>query len=446
MFALVDVNNMYVSSERVFDPRLRGRPVVVLSSNDGACVARSNEAKDLGVQMAQPWFQVRHLARTHGLIALSANFELYADMSARMMAITARYTPVAIPYSIDEAFLDFTGVPGHHSDIGRHLRSTVLQELGLPTSVGLAPTKTLAKLANHTAKTCERKPAQYPPALQRLAQVCNFAEVSPDELHTVMGLTDVGDVWGVGPRIGDKLRSGGIRTVLDLVRADVTALRREFGVLFEKTVRELQGTACMGVEEAPAARQQILVSRSFGSPVTRIEGIVEAVSEFTSRAAEKLRLQDSVAGALQVFFSTSPYRQQDRQHSASLTVPLEPTADTRRLVGAAVAAAREVFRPGFNYAKAGVMLLKLQDRGEASRQGTLDFSAGDDGEQTTRSDRSRLMSAMDALNRRFGRGAVHIGSATAARANDAGTAAWAVRQDRRSPRYTTNWLELPVVR
>jgi DNA polymerase V len=447
VYALVDVNNMYCSVERVFNPRLDGRPLVVLSSNDGACIARSNEAKELGVQMAQPWFQVRHLQKSHGLVALSANFELYSDMSARMMAIASRYSPNVVPYSIDEAFIDFSGIPGDLTAASKHLRATVLQELGLPTSVGIAPTKTLAKLANHIAKTCDRKPGHYPQALsRRLAQVCNTAELKAEELETLMAATDVSDVWGVGRKIAAQLNAGGVRTVLDLVRADMATLRRQFSVVFEKTVLELRGTPCMGVEEAPAAKQQILVSRSFGKAVTHIDGIVEAVSEFASRASEKLRLQGSVAGAIQVFIRTSPFRENDRQHSPSLTVPIRPTADSRKIVGAACEAACSMFRPGFNHAKAGVMLIDLQEAAAVGDQGELDLFGGHERGTRIEPDRSALMLAMDTLNRRFGRGAVRIGSTTPAKANDTGAASWAVRQDRRTPRYTTRWDEMPVVR
>ncbi|MCE2659296.1 MAG: Y-family DNA polymerase [Rubrivivax sp.] len=446
MFALVDVNNMYCSVERVFNPRLEGRPLVVLSSNDGACIARSNEAKALGVQMAQPWFQVRGLQKSHGLVALSANFELYADMSARMMAIASRYSPQVVPYSIDEAFIDFTGVRGDLTAVCRHLRATVLQELGLPTSVGIAPTKTLAKLANHIAKTCDRQPSHYGDAVsRRLAQVCHAGVLSAPELNALMAATEVGDVWGVGRKTADRLRAGGVASVLDLVRTDVPTLRRQFSVVLEKTVVELRGTPCAGVEDAPMARQQILVSRSFGEAVTQLDGIVEAVSEFASRAAERLRSQGSVAGALQVFIRTSPFRQNDRQHSPSAVLPLRPTADSRRIVSAACEAARALFRPGFNYAKAGVMLLDLHDAEQAGRQGELALQAAEPDGAAPSADRPALMQAMDSLNRRFGRGAVRMGSATSALANDAGTAAWSVRQDRRTPRYTTRWDELRLV-
>ena len=219
-------------------------------------------------------------------------------------------------------------------------------------------------------------------------------------------------------------------------------------MVLEKTVRELRGIDCIGAaegEDMPSAKLQILVSRSFGKAVTEVQAIVEAVSEFASRAAEKLRQQGSVAGAVQVFFTTSPFREHDRQHSPSAVIPLRPTADSRRLVGAAAGAARSLFRPGFNYAKAGVMLMDLQARESATRQGELDLFSNADAQPGHTQDRAALMQAMDALNRRFGRDAVRIGSASSAVANDSGTASWSVKSERRSARYTTRWDEMPVV-
>jgi DNA polymerase V len=444
MLALVDANNMYVSCERVFTPRLVGRPVVVLSSNDGACIARSNEAKELGVEMAQPWFQVKHLVRTAGLIAVSANFELYSDMSARMMAVAGRFAPRQQVYSIDECFLDFDGVRGDLAAIGKRLRDAVLREVGLPTSIGFGATKTLAKLANHVGKTADRKPGSYP---ARLAQVCNFGTLSPSELEAVFGATDVGSIWGVGRRIGAKLREQGVNTVLDFVRTDATTIRKQFSVVLEKTLLELRGTSCLDmsdVEDAPAAKQQILVSRSFGKAITDPDGIVEAVSEFASRAAEKLRHQDSAAGAVGVFFTTSPFRPNDRQHSVNVTVPLiRPTADTRLLVETAVQAARREFRSGFNYAKAGVFLVNLQPASQ--HQGELDLFSSDEELAPSTKDRTALMDAVDVLNRRFGRDSVRVGSATLA-SHDSDVRSWATRQERRSPRFTTRWDEMPVVK
>jgi DNA polymerase V len=443
MFALVDANNMYVSCERVFQPRLNGKPVVVLSSNDGACIARSNEAKELGVKMAQPWFQVRHLERSAGLIAVSANFELYSDMSSRMMAVEARYAPRQEVYSIDESFLSFDGVRADLVAVGKDLRGAVLRETGLPTSVGFGATKTLAKLANHVAKTADRKPGSYP---GHLAQVCNFALMSQEELDGVMGVTEVGAVWGVGRKINAKLNEGGVRTVLDLVHMDSATLRKQFSVVLEKTLLELRGTSCLDMDDAPAARQQILVSRSFGKSVTDVAGIVEAVSEFASRAAEKLRAQESVAGAVNVFFLTSPFRPTDRQHSVSVTVPLvRPTSDSRILVSAAADAVRREFRAGFNYAKAGAMLLGVQPASQV--QGELDLFSAAEAPEPHGKDKGRpaLMEAMDALNMRFGRDSVRLGSASLA-SNGAEVRSWSTKQERRTPRYTTRWDEMPVVR
>jgi DNA polymerase V len=442
VYALIDGNNFYVSCERVFAPRLVGKPVVVLSSNDGACIARSNEAKDIGVKMAQPWFQVRHLERTAGLIAVSANHELYGDMSARMMAIEARYAPRQEIYSIDESFLDFDGVRDDLVATGRHMRAAILQETGIPTSVGFGATKTLAKLANNIAKTADRKPGSYP---AELAQVCDFGRLSRGALDALLAATDVGAVWGVGRKTTEKLKSGGVHTVLDLLRADITTLRRQFSVVLEKTLRELHGTSCMALDDAPPTRQQILVSRSFGTPITQVDGILEAVSEFASRAAERLRQQGSVAGAIGVYFMTSPFRTNDRQHAVNVTIPLpRPTDDTAMLMRAAETAVRTQFRTGFRYAKAGAILTDLQSTGH--EQGELDLFAAPEEPAAPASDpRAKLMTAMDALNNRFGRDSVRLGS-TAMATNGAEVAVWAMKQERRSPRYTTRWDEMPVVR
>ena len=440
MFALVDVNNMYVSCERVFSPSLNRRPVVVLSNNDGACIARSNEAKDLGITMAQPWFQVRHLERSAGLIALSANFELYGDMSSRMMTLAAQYSPRQEIYSIDECFLDFEGVCGDLVGIGRDLRATVLQWTGLPTSVGFGPTKTLAKLANHVAKTADRKPGSYPAAL---AQVCHFGEMPRRELDEVMRATAVGNVWGIGKKIGALLNEGGIHTVLDLIHADVASLRRQFSVVLEKTVLELRGTSCLAVDDAPSPNQQIMCSRSFGEPVTDLSVLTEIVSQFASRVAEKARGQQSVAGAVQVFITTSPFRKRDAQHSPSATVPLlRPTSDSRLLIGAAVRTLEQMYRRGFNYVKAGVMLVDLRPQGQ--QQAELDLFPAVDGRsaEVLRKPQAALMSALDALNQRFGRGAVSVASSVQ-RAEPVG---YASKQERRSPRYTTRLGEIITVR
>ena len=251
MYGLVDGNNFYVSCERVFRPSLIGKPVIVLSNNDGCAVSRSNEAKALGVKMGQPWFQCRDLEKTDGLIALSSNYALYGDMSNRMMTIAAEYAPRQEIYSIDESFLDFSGVLDDLVAIGRRLRAKVLRHTGLPTCAGFGPTKTLAKLANHVAKTAERKPGSYPAAY---AQVLNLGALTPLELQTVFETTAVDEVWGIGRRISAKLGSSGIESVADLLKADVHTLRRQFSVVLERTVMELHGVRTIELDDVAAPR------------------------------------------------------------------------------------------------------------------------------------------------------------------------------------------------
>ena len=334
MYGLVDCNNFYVSCERVFRPSLIGRPVIVLSNNDGCAVSRSNEAKALGVKMGQPWFQCRELEKSDGLVALSSNYALYGDMSNRVMTIASEYAPRQEIYSIDESFLDFEGVLDDLVAIGRRLRAKVLRHTGIPTCAGFGPTKTLAKLANHIAKTAERKPGSYPNAY---SQVFDFGSISAAELKVVFDTTAVDEVWGIGRRISAKLNAGGIETVAQLLRADVPTLRRQFSVVLERTVMELHGVRTIQLDDVSAARQQIMCSRSFGHPVYTLEDMIEAVSSHATRVAEKARHDQSLAGAVHVFAHTSPHRKQDKQYSASVTVPLvRPTADTRLLASAAL--------------------------------------------------------------------------------------------------------------
>ncbi len=431
MFALVDGNNFYVSCERVFRPSLNGRPVIVLSSNDGCAIARSNEAKALGIKMGAPWFEIRHLEEQVGLVALSANFALYGDMSDRMMSIAAGLGPVQEIYSIDESFIGLDGVRGDLTKRSHAVRDRINQWIGIPCGVGIGATKTLAKLANHIAKTAERNPGSYP---DNLATVCNLVNLPGSDVDAILAATDVGEVWGVGRRIGQQLRDTGVRTVLDLARLSPSMVRDRWSVVLERTVRELQGEPCINMEEAPAPKQQIACTRSFGHPITDISQLIEAVSEFTSRAAAKLRLQSGLAGQILVFAHTSPFRTGPK-FSKSVVTPLRrPTADTRLLVKAAVTGISQFYKPGFQLAKAGVMLLDLMPNNVL--QGEFDFDASD-----TR-DRSKLMAAMDSINDRFGRGAIHVGSAV-------GTGPprdWAMRQDRLTPQYTTKWSDLPVAR
>ncbi|WP_070401335.1 Y-family DNA polymerase [Hydrogenophaga sp. PML113] len=435
MYALVDGNNFYVSCERVFRPSLIGRPVVVLSNNDGCAVARSNEAKDLGIKMGAPWFTIKHLEQEAGLVGLSANFTLYGDMSDRMMSLAAGLGPSQEIYSIDESFIGLQGLRGDLVDRARRVRGRVLRWTGIPTCIGIAQTKTLAKLANHIAKTAERKPGSYP---DDLAQVCNLAALPAQDRDDVLQATEVGEVWGVGPRISKQLKELGVCSVLDLARADPGTIRRRWGVTLERTVRELQGQACIELDDAPGPKKQIACTRSFGRPMHELQPLLEAVSEFAGRAAEKLRAQRSLATEMMVFMHTSPHRQ-GPQLSRSVVVPLRrPTDDTLTLVQAAADGMRYMYAPGYRFIKAGVILVDLQPAG--MHQHELDLDLPD--EAAAEGKRSRLMRAMDTINDRFGKGMVHV--AATGRSNP--QRAWEMKQERRTPQYTTRLEDVPVAR
>lgn len=432
MFALVDGNNFFVSCERVFRPSLEGVPVCVLSNNDGCCIARSNEAKALGVRMAQPWHEVRHLEESDGLVALSANFALYGDMSDRMMSIAAGLGPTQEIYSIDESFIGLDGVRGDLRERALAVRARILDWTGIPCGIGIGPTKTLSKLANHIGKTAERKPGSYPP---EHAQVCDMSKLSRDQIDALLGATPVGDVWGVGRRIGAQLVEGGVATALDLARLDPASVKRGWSVVLERTVRELQGVSCIGMEDSPEPKKEIACARSFGRPVEEIGPLIEAVSEFASRAAEKLRGQGSHVREVLVFIRTSPFRK-DAQYSRSTIVPLRrPCSDTSAIVQAAIVGLRSIYRPGFKLAKAGVMLLDLAP--ESREQFELDL-----GEPESERDRGRLMQALDAVNDRWGRGVLKVASGKVG----AAPRAWGMKQDRKSPDYTTSWEDMPTAK
>ena len=430
MLALLDGNNFYVSCERAFRPSLQDRPVVVLSNNDGCAISRSNEAKALGIKMAQPHHEFRHLEDGAGLVSLSANFTLYGDMSDRMMSLAAGLGPGQEIYSIDECFIDLQGVRDQAAR-AHAIRARIHRWIGIPTCIGIAPTKTLAKLANHVAKDAERKPGSYP---AQHAQVCHLGTLPPAEVDTLLAATAVGDVWGVGPRIGAQLRDVGVLTALDLARLDPASVRRRWSVVLERTVRELQGMPCIDLEDAPAPKREIAVTRSFGRPVRELQQLVQAISEYAARAAEKLRRQGSLAARVLVFAHTSPFRPGPRW-AKSLVVPLRrPTADTARITEAAILGMRLIHEPGYDLAKAGVMLMDLCDAGTLQGELDLDDDAG--------RDRGPLMAVMDKLNGRWGKATIQpggVGIATMRRD-------WAMRQARRTPHYTTDWHQVPIAR
>ena len=431
MLALIDGNNFYVSCERVFQPWLQGRPVVVLSNNDGCAIARSDEAKALGIKMGAPYFQLRELERDAGLIALSANFALYGDMSDRMMNLAAGLGHKQEVYSIDESFVDLSGIRGDLVRRARTIRKRIHQWIGIPTCIGIGPTKTLAKLANAIAKSAERKPGSYP---AQHAQICHLGACTPQELQALLAATEVGEVWGVGRKIGEQLRENGIHTALDLQRMSPSAAKAGWSIVLEKTVRELNGTPCIELEDEPPAKQQIACTRSFGHPVTELNELQEAITEFACRAAEKLRQQGSHTACIMAFIRTSPFRQQDAQYSRSASIPLpSPTSDSAHITQAANAIVKRLYQSGYKYAKAGVMLMDLQPA--TREQLTLDL------DETLPENKTRLMQAMDQLNQRYGRGTLQLASAGAPKA----IKLWAMRQERMSSGFTTDWAGLAVV-
>lgn len=339
-----------------------------------------------------------------------------------MKSLAAGLGPRQEIYSIDESFIDLTGVRVDLVERSHKIRSRILQWVGIPRGIGIGATKTLA---NHVAKTAERKPGSYP---EKLAQVCNLAALPPAEFDAVLAATPVGEVWGIGPRISAQLIASGVTTVLDLIRADPSTIRRKFSVMVERTVRELQGIQCIDLDHAPAPRKEIACTRSFGHPVSDLAPLSEAVTESASRAAQKARKQHSLVGQVMVFVRTSPFRS-DPQYSRSMTVPLRrPSNDTALIVGAALSALGAIYRPGFKLAKAGVMLLDLQSSAHQQRELELQ----DEGHR----DRGLLMSALDSINQRYGRGTMHLASAGVAGERRV----WSMKQERR----TCQWPGLEV--
>ncbi|MEQ1696160.1 MAG: Y-family DNA polymerase [Hyphomicrobiaceae bacterium] len=416
MLALVDCNNFYASCERVFEPKLATRPLVVLSNNDGCVIARSNEAKALGIPMGAPFHLIQDDIRRHNIVVRSSNYALYGDMSHRVMTVLRRFAPAMEVYSIDEAFMDVDGIePERLQILLTDLRAQVRQWTGIPVSIGVAPTKTLAKVAN------------------RVAKKGTGVHVLPNQtaVADALGKMEVSDIWGVGSRLTKKLQPMGITTALHLRNADPALIRQQFGVVLERTVHELRSTTCIGLEHVPAPRQSLMVSRSFGTRVTSLQELEQAVATFASRAAEKLRSDRLATAAIDVFVMTSPFSKTEPYYSANRTVACtHTTADTCRIVAAALTGVRQIFRPGLRYAKAGVMLLGLEPADQVAP--TL-FASVD----TPKS--ARLMAALDALNRDHGRHHVRV-AAMGTRQR------WGLKAEKRSPRYTTRWDELATVR
>lgn len=423
--AHIDVNAFYCSCERVFRPDLATTPLVVLSNNDGCVVARDAAVKVMGVPMGKPWFQMKDMARENGIVAFSSNYTLYGDMSRRVMTVLSQFAPDQEIYSIDESFLDLTPQPGlEGTRTGQAIRARVYQWTGLPVCVGIGETKTLAKLADWIAK--------HDPAL---GGVCDLTAIPREELDTRLTNIEVRETWGVGRRLAERLREDGIFTIADLRAADPRRIRSRYNVVLERTVRELQGVSCIELEEVAPAKQQIIASRSFGAPVYTLAELAEPIRQYMGRAAEKLRRQGSVAGTVGVWIETNRFREQDAQYSPSATVALPAsTDDTAALTQCAQRMLRRIYRDGFRFVKAGVMLLDLRERG------TEQDSLFDAATSARIAERETLMRTLDSANAKWGRGTLGIGTAGLAAPR-----AWSMHREQLSPRYTTRWADLPIV-
>lgn len=410
-YGLCDCNNFYASCERVFDPSLEGRPVVVLSNNDGYVIARSNEAKSLGIAMGQPFFQLRETIRRADVAVFSANFPLYGDMSRRVMGVLRRLVPATEVYSIDEAFLDFTGMDDADFDaLGHRIARTVRRHTGIPVSIGIAPTKTLAKIAS---KLCKRYP--------KLDGACFMHR--PEDIRKVLGRFPVNDVWGVGPRWGRMLAEQGVCTAWDFAQLPREWVRRRMGVTGLRTWCELHGEACIGFEEHPADRKRIATTRTFDRDTEDFGELHRRIARYAALCAAKLRAQGSVCGAVSVFLLTNRFREDRPRHYEHVVLPLSVPADsTLELTARAVEGLRRIYRRGVAYKRAGVILSDILPR--CGFQGDL-FDA------TDRAKHDRLMAAVDALNAAYGRHRV----VTAAE----GCGPLPQHRDRLSRPFTTDW-------
>jgi DNA polymerase V len=421
--ALVDCNNFYVSCERVFRPDLIHTPVVALSNNDGCVISRSNEAKALGVKMGQPWFEVKELEREHGVLALSSNYALYADMSNRVMSILSQFTPTQEVYSIDESFLDLSGIR-ELRDVSYKIKQTVGQWTGIPVCVGIGPTKTLAKLANQVAKKHPKSKG-----------VFNFNDLNESQKDALLSKIEVSQVWGVGRRLTNRLNAYKVYTVQDLKLADTPTLRAEFGVVMEKTQRELRELSCIDMTQVEPAKKQIVCSRSFGQMITDVNALKDAVSLFVSNACQKLRAQQSHACIIQVFLSTNRFRAELPQYNPCISVPLpQPTNDTVYVNTWANYLVEKMFKSGYSYKKAGVMLSEITPTTHMQM----------DMWEPAHQPNERLMGALDELNKRYGRGTVTVSTQGTYLDKQSGQN-WHMKQTRKSPNYTTNWHEVPYV-
>ena len=417
VFALVDCNSFYASCERVFRPDLAKTPIVVLSNNDGCVIARSYDAKPF-VKMGAPYFQIKDTLRRHGIVAFSSNYALYGQLSERVMTLVESMVAGAEVYSIDEIFCDLTGQPVDLTALGRSIRHRVMQCTGIPVGVGIARTKTLAKLANHTAKRLQQHTGG-------VVDICD-----PFKRDWVLRNTAVAEVWGVGRRLNAHLQAMGIQSAMDLAKADPVTLRARFSVVLERTARELTGVPCLELEDPDPPKQEICCSRMFGKRLTELAPIKEAVASYTARAAEKLRAQGSMCKKMRIAVRTGMFNPHEAKYANGVLIELPyPTHDTLLMTNAATQAVERIYRPGYRYSKAEVLLLDLRQPGEY----TDDLFA-----LTQPKKCEQLMQTLDTINARWGRGTLR--SATVPTTPD-----WGMRRELMSQSYTTRIDQLWTV-
>jgi DNA polymerase V len=419
VFALADVNSMYASCEQVFRPDLKDKPVVVLSNNDGCVIAQNKLAKSmLEIYMCRPWFELEEQARKLGVIAFSSNYELYANMSNRFIATLRQFSPRVEVYSIDESFLDMTGINKNLAAYGQEIKNTVKQWTGLPICVGFGHTKTLAKLANHCAKKQDRWQG-----------VCDFTALSEGELNSLLQALPVSKVWGVGSRLEASLNRLGVHDVLRLKNTNPKKVRDKFGVLLERTVRELNGEVWLELDESIPQSKQVMSSRSFGERVGDCQGLTEAITFHATNAAQRMRKQGLCANAVYVFIQNSPFDKAE-YYANSRTVSLPSHTDsTVQITKAALWLLKQIYKRGIYYQKAGVMLMELVPK-SASQNDLFGYSQEEDS--------SSLMTTIDDLNKKYGRGTIKL-------ASEGTKKSWVMRRSFKSPNYIGDWNELPTI-
>lgn len=421
VFGLVDVKCMYVSCELIERPDLWGRPVVVLSNNNGCIIAQNDEAKALlEIWMCRPWFEVQKLAAKLGVTHFASHYELYAHMSNKFVATLRQFTPRLEVYSIDECFLDMTGMKLNFNNYGHQIKDTVLKWTRLPVRVGFGHTKTLAKLANDCAKR-----------QARFNGVCDLTTMSKGDLDELMKSLPVKKVWGVGNRLAEHLNKLGVDNVLRLKNADPKRIRDRFGVVLERTVKELNGESWLELEEMVAEAKQVISSRSFGNRVTTLSDLEEAISYHASNAAQRMRKKKLFAQAICIFIQNSPYDRTEYYNPPSQVLALpSPTDSTIKIANAALFMLKKVYKPGIYYLKAGVMLMDLVPQGGQQRDL---FSYSDDDLKST-----KLMTTMDQVNQKYGRGTIKL-------ASEGIHNSWTMNRDFKSPNYIGDWNELPII-